>query len=473
VKRDGGIVLAVVATVVGIVAGEYAGPHAAFGTLLLGAGGLAAAWLVTGPARLAVAMCALALLGAAVMQRALHGLAVDVPTADVEVRGTVVGDPDGNRYTTELYVRVDGMHRIVFVRAASDDVGRLRAVESGDRVVLDGHLEPLAHDRYATFAHWRHAALMLSHARIEAFSAPHDRLYASANRLRAVLQRGATPLPVTERALLSGFLLGDTRHVPDDVVDQYRDAGLSHLLAVSGANVAFVLACCAPALRQLPLAGRSLAALAVVLLFATMTRFEPSVLRASAMTAVTVFAAFVGRPTTRLRVLGLAVIAMLLTDPFLVHSVGFQLSVAAAAGIAVCARPLAARLRGPAAIREALAVSLAAQAGVTPVLLVTFGSVPVCTPLTNLLAVPVAEVVGVYGFLASLIGGLCPPLAPVLQPVDGVLIRWISLVAHVGASVPYTIDRRGAVVGGVALALATLARRAHRDDAAVPAPAAR
>jgi hypothetical protein len=53
----------------------------------------------------------------------------------------------------------------------------------------------------------------------------------------------------TERALLAGFLLGDTRAVPDDLVDDFRDSGLSHLLAVSGANVAFVLAIAMPASR--------------------------------------------------------------------------------------------------------------------------------------------------------------------------------------------------------------------------------
>jgi competence protein ComEC len=350
------------------------------------------------------------------------------------------------------------------VRAAADDVSRLRVLEAGDRVVLRGRLLARPDDFSGARAKWRHAAALLDEAHVEEFAAPPGVLASAANRMRVVMRRGAAPLPAERRALLAGLLLGDTRQIPDAVVDDYRDAGLSHLLAVSGANVAFVLACCAPLLRRLPLGARSATAVGIVVLFAAMTRFEPSVLRASAVTGVTVFSVFVGRPGSRVRVLAVAVIGVLLVDPFLVHSVGFQLSVAAAAGIAIAAQPIARRLPGPRAVREVLATSLAAQLGVTPALLLTFGEVPLVTPVTNLLAVSAAEVVGVYGFLAGLVGGLVPPLAPVLQPLDDVLIRWISFVAHVGAQVPFTIDRTGACMIAIVVLVVTGVRRVRRPS---------
>ena len=78
----------------------------------------------------------------------------------------------------------------------------------------------------------------------------------TANSARAAVLAGTNVLPATERALLAGFLLGDTRSLPDALVDDFRDAGLSHLLAVSGANVAFVLALAGPLLRRLRLEAR-------------------------------------------------------------------------------------------------------------------------------------------------------------------------------------------------------------------------
>ncbi len=230
--------------------------------------------------------------------------------------------------------------------------------------------------------------------------------------------------------MLAGFLLGDTRAIPDDVTAAYRSSGLSHLLAVSGANVAFVLALAGPFLRRLRLGPRTALALAIVLVFAAMTRFEPSVLRASMLATIALSSSLLGRPVSAARALGVAVVVLLLIDPFLCFSLGFLLSVGASAGIVCFAQRIRRRLPGPAPIADALAVSLAAQVGVTPVLLCAFGSVPLVTPLANLLAVPVAEAIGIYGLLASVAAGLLPALGPVVQPPTGFLLAWVTAVAR-------------------------------------------
>jgi len=199
-----------------------------------------------------------------------------------------------------------------------------------------------------------------------------------------------------------------------------------------------------------------------VLMFATMTRFEPSVLRATALAVVALGSSFVGRPASSLRALGLAVIVLLVIDPFLLHSVAFVLSCGASAGIALLSGPIRARLRGPAWLRDPLAVSLAAQVGVTPVLLATFGTVPVVTPFANLLAAPAAEAVGVYGMLASAVGGVVPAAAPVLQQPSAVLIAWITAVARAGAAIGLDLDRRGSLLAlavGAAFAASLLVVR--------------
>ena len=122
---------------------------------------------------------------------------------------------------------------------------------------------------------------------------------------------------------MSGFLLGDTRELPRDVEEQFRASGLTHLLAVSGANVAFVLALARPVLRRLPLRAQLVAGLTLLVMFGTMTRWEPSVLRACAMAACSMTALYLGRPTAGVRVLALAVVVLVLADPFLIHPIGF------------------------------------------------------------------------------------------------------------------------------------------------------
>jgi competence protein ComEC len=138
--------------------------------------------------------------------------------------------------------------------------------------------------------------------------------------------------------------------------------------------------------------------------------------------------------------------------------VGFLLSCGASAGIALTHRWVARVLPGPRLIREPLAVSLAAQLGVLPILLWVFGSFPVVTPITNLFAAPAAEILGVWGFVAAIIAGWFPRLGPLLHQPTALLADWISTVARVGAAIPAELDVRatfalvaiGAAVASVA-----------------------
>ena len=137
---------------------------------------------------------------------------------------------------------------------------------------------------------------------LRAFEPARSPLHRTANYLRARVLAGSRHLAPTERALMAGFLLGDTRELPRDVEEQFRASGLTHLLAVSGANVAFVLALARPVLRRLPLRAQLVAGLTLLVVFGTMTRWEPSVLRACAMAACSMTALYLGRPTAGLRV---------------------------------------------------------------------------------------------------------------------------------------------------------------------------
>ena len=209
--------------------------------------------------------------------------------------------------------------------------------------------------------------------------------------------RRSTP---AQRSLYTGLVIGDDREQPADLADVFRGAGLTHLLAVSGQNVAFVLALAGPLLRAPPpLAAARSPRSAVIGLFGLMTRFEPSVLRASAMAALAATLAMPGQPDLaaarrrpgRHR-------RCVLVDPLLVRSVGFQLSVCAAVAIVVLAPRLA--VGAPRSRRRSArppGVTLAAQLGVAPVLLATFGPVPVASLPANLLCVPVAGLVMVWG----------------------------------------------------------------------------
>ena len=457
------------AAVAGAWVGEQIGPgdgHAPFLASLAIA--LVASALPGSARRAAIVSVGVALVASGCMQRALdgwerHRLPME-ETATFE--GVLVGDPTARRFSTTALLRVERVadqaieDRVVRVRSSADAAMLLGPLASGDRARVTGRLEPLS--GYDERFRWRHAVAVLRVQDLTHVRGPTDPLDRVANALRDVVFRGMRGLPATERALLAGFLLGDTRALPEETEDAFRAAGLTHLLAVSGANVAFVLAIARPALSRLGRGGQFCGGLAVVLLVGATTRWEPSVMRAAVMAALTMWAVYLGRPQAALRILALAVTALVAIDPFLIHSVGFVLSVGATLGIVTLGPPIHRWLRGPNWFREGVSTTAAAQIATAPVLLMVFGTVPLIAVPANLLAGVVAGPLTTWGLAASVIGGLVTPIAALAQIPTGWLTRAELAVADAAAHVPIEVDARGAWCAVAASAATALLVRRHR-----------
>jgi competence protein ComEC len=383
---------------------------------------------------------------------------------------TLVGDPADAAGALRVDVRIGGKRVEAWARGSP--ARALRDRLAGERVLLRGELQPVpdgARDRLAR-AHIAARMTVQGASPSSAGDVP-SRL---ANGLRRTLLGGVAAMPPDRRALYAGFVLGDGREQRPEVTDDFRASGLSHLLVVSGENVAFVLALLAPFLNRLRLGGRLIGGLAVLILFGILTRWEPSVLRAEAMAALTMLSAAMGRPVSTLRILALAATGLLLVDPMLVRSVGFLLSVGACAGIALLATGIAARLPGPRPLATALGVTLAAQVGVLPVLVPVFGGLPVSALPANLLAVPVAGPLMMWGMAAGLPAGwIGGGVARIVHLPTEAMIAWVAGVARWGAAAPLgqlRLVHVAALVG--ALAAAAVARRRRWRAGVVVAGAA-
>ena len=500
-----GPLAALAATVAGIAVGEFRGPGAATMTMIVGGACWFAALVAPrGRSRLAIVVIACGLMGTAGMQRALHGLARSPLTAvvdaraSVSVRAVLVDDPEASRFSTTVLVRASAVRvagdswtdaggRRLVVRADGDVAMRVGVLSAGDAVALDGWMEPL--DGFDRRFRWKHAVATLHALDMRAAAPAPSSLAALANRRGAWSWVGAA-ISRLATAPCSRASFSETRgECPPTWWSDFRAAGLTHLLAVSGGNVAFVLALAAPLLRRLGLLGRFTTGLAVLVVFGAMTRWEPSVLRAVAMAALVLLSGYVGRPVPGLRVSLVVTTGLLLADPFLLHSIGFLLSVTATFGIVVLARPIERRLPGPRWLREVASVTTAAQIGVAPLLVPIFGSLPLVALPANLLAVPLAGPLTVWGIVAGALGGVLDPLAPrvaaMLQVPTRALLHALLATADLAARAPVAVDGRGlaglaalaALVGAARLArtrsgharIAGRSRRLRRDDPPVPA----
>ena len=271
--------------------------------------------------------------------------------------------------------------------------------------------------------------------------------------------------PPREAGLLLGLVLGDASKLDPVTTRDFQTTGLGHLLVVSGENVAMVLApilAFASVLKIGPV-GRFALGLGVVVLFVVLTGAEPSVLRAGAMACLALTGILLGKPRATGSVLAAAVLALLVLDPWLVHAIGFQLSVAATAGMVVLATAIAERLGRwmPAPVALAAGTTLAAQLGVTPLLLFHFHEVPGVTIVANLAAFPAVSPALLLGIAASALGLLWLPLGNLVAVIARVPMRYLEIVASMLAKAPVAwITSSGGplvIVGGLAVFVAIAA----------------
>ena len=241
--------------------------------------------------------------------------------------------------------------------------------------------------------------------------------------------------------LLPGLVVGDTRAMDPVLDEEFRLAGLSHLTAVSGANVAIVIAGLLWPLRRRAVDRRLQALVGTLGLagFVVLAGPSASVVRAAAMGAVTLLALASGRVRAALPALGAAVVVLLLADPGLALDPGFALSVAATAAIVLLAPGWARRLRTrgwPHWPADAVAVSAAAGLATAPLVAGLSGTVSLVSLPANLLAAPAVAPATVLGLLAALTGVVLPGAGDVLVHAAGWPVRWVVLVAERAAGLP-------------------------------------
>jgi competence protein ComEC len=304
--------------------------------------------------------------------------------------------------------------------------GRAADLVVGRRVVLRGRLSPSTESDEAAVID----VVRLGRAEPAAW------WWEASERVREGVRRSVAPLADEPRALVPALVDGDDSRISDRVEEDFRRAGLTHLMAVSGTNLTIVLAVTMALARAARMRRGGLwvvGALSIVA-FVLLARPEPSVVRAAAMGAVAVAALGVGA-RSGLRTLCWAVVGLLFLDPWLSRSPGFVLSVCATAGILVLAPPLTHRFEAwmPRWCALAVAVPLAAQLACTPAIAALSGEISLVAVLANIAAAPAVAPATVAGLLGGLAAVAWQPVGQLCGILAGASASWILTVGHAAA----------------------------------------
>jgi competence protein ComEC len=298
-------------------------------------------------------------------------------------------------------------------------------------------------------------------------------------RASASLGRG---MPAREAELARGFVIGEDERIDARTVEDFRRAGLSHLLAVSGQNVVLLALLAMPVLAAfgIPLRTRLVWVLGLIAIYVPIAGAGPSIQRAGVMGALGVLATLTGRRASRFYALLLAAGVTLAVDPHVAGDVGWQLSFAAVLGILLLATPLREAIadrigtRGWRwALAEGAAVTVAATLATAPLIAFHFEEISTTTLFANLLALPAVAPAMWLGMVSAAAGQAPGFPVEIVNSVNALLLAYIAQVAawcgrpgwavvHMHLSAEELVAAYLALAGGVvaAMRLARLRRLA-------------
>lgn len=266
-----------------------------------------------------------------------------------------------------------------------------------------------------------------------------------AQLLRDRLVAALSQMPNDAKTLVPGLALGDTRAVQPELLSAMRTAGLTHLVAVSGANVTILLALVFAALKRTSRSTRVAMANLVLGAFVVVVRPQPSVLRASVMGLVLLLGILGRRKIDALNVLAIAVLVLVIIDPLLSATYGFALSVFATAGLLVGSEKLRnVLLTGiprfvPTWVVEGLVVTLCAQCAVLPILLQLGADFSLAAVPANLIAVPLASLTMICGLILTVLAVVSLPIAQLLAWVVAIPALAIATIARLASKATFLI----------------------------------
>ena len=382
----------------------------------------------------------------------------------VVIEGVLVQPPDERDSYTNLRLEVEQLHlqgQALFQPAHGLLLARVPSTGGpsggwryGDRLRLEGQLQTPPVDESFSYRDYLARQEIYSYMpRAEALVLRREQgspLWAALYAFKDLALRTVYRLyPDPEASLLAGILLGVENGIPQAVQDAFTATGTSHIIAISGFNIAIIAGLISGSLGRMIGPRRAfLPTVGVIALYTLLVGGSASVVRAAIMGCLGLLAREVGRRQNALNSLGLAAGLMCLANPFTPWDAGFQLSFAATLGLILYADPItqfvqrilirrtspARAQRITAALADTFLLTLAAQLFTLPVIVYHFQRLSLSALIVNPLVLPAQPAIMILGGLSLLAGMLWPAAGQLLAlsawPLVVYTIRVIETLAR-------------------------------------------
>jgi len=424
---------------------------------------LAAFWIAPRERRLLMAVLIAFMLGG--LRFSMYPHSSDIVrytnTGGLTIEGVIIEEPDIRDDRVQFRVAADRVTRagqtvatngLVLVQAP-----RIADVKYGNRIAATGILvTPGESDTfsYADFLARNGVFTIMPNAAVEVLAhGQANPLYASLLEVKAHAQEAVSRnLPDPQAALLSGILLGNERGIAPEINDAFSAVGASHVVAISGFNMAILSEVVMRLLSSLRVPRRwaAVAGITVIAIYTLFVGANAAVVRAAIMSSMLVIGSLFRRKTFVPASLAFVTLLMSAANPTVLWDISFQLSLFAVLGLALFVDPLSKvfnhflhrilprSIAAPVGsfLGEPLIVTLAAQATTLPLIILYFGRLSFASLGVNLLIIPVQAPLLIIGGLATLLAWVVP-VAQLLYWFDLILLAWTTSVVRLFARLPF------------------------------------
>ena len=244
------------------------------------------------------------------------------------------------------------------------------------------------------------------------------------------------------RELVIGMMIGDKEELDANITENFKNSNLTHMLAVSGAHISYVILGLNLMLKKTSNRFRKIFIICFLIFFVGVTDFTPSVQRASIMAILLLISTMLYRSQDTYTSIAFSGLVILIINPYSFFDVGFQLSFGGTIGIVLMYNNLIKRFKTNGKLKDyivsSVCVSVCANLIIIPIMAFNFNTVSLTFWISNLLAGPFLGVIIILGFCVYLLSFVIFPVAKIISIPLKYLIYILLIIVKYCSKIPFS-----------------------------------
>lgn len=362
----------------------------------------------------------------------------------IDIEAVVISEPEAGDYYNQYQIKSENKKFILYTANKNLKYGMRIKVE-GDFLKPEGKRNYKGFD-YKQYLKTQKIYGSIKSNSIEILSENNVNIILKAsNKVRnKIIEISNQILPDETQALLPGILIGEKGEIQEDITKDFRDSSLSHILATSGTHITYIILGITYVFLKSKIPKRSSYFLInlILIFFMFIVGFSTSVVRASIMGILLISSKIVYRKPDVLTSMAFSLIITLTYNPFSIQDIGFELSYLGTLGIITLNKPITQYLIEKIPISqkiiEMISVTISGQILIIPIMLLRLNSISLTFLLSNVIAVPLAGVIILYGYINIFMGIFSIKFARVFAVILNILLKILIMISKVVAKIPFS-----------------------------------